>query len=265
MYMFCAHRFKQFHKMQVDSRTANVGRTFYPFKRLPIELRYTIWIFSLAPRVVECRNKSSLDERHFDFHAKAPVAFHVCHESRNATMPLYSLLQQTIHFNWSLDTLYFDDSIDYLIFQALDHSLDRLQNIAVSDKLRLGRNDDYHKKLVKSLGGLPALKSVQTVCSVEEPIFGYVAGSYRPSPGRLIRHSNVLAELGLEQYYFEKEVGGIIELSEDFPHELAEKCRVVADRCPKPSMRMVTAFRDLEGGEVTSILKRTTPVFVWRR
>ncbi|KAF8861897.1 hypothetical protein BDZ45DRAFT_723528 [Acephala macrosclerotiorum] len=39
--------------MRLRNRTIGVGETFYPFKRLPPELRHIIWRLSLQPRVVE--------------------------------------------------------------------------------------------------------------------------------------------------------------------------------------------------------------------
>ncbi|CZR58665.1 uncharacterized protein PAC_08557 [Phialocephala subalpina] len=144
--------------MRLRNRTIGVGGTFYPFKRLPIELRQMIWRLTLEPRVVEVRWTSTrtisnkvhdpLDiELHFietdhdpnelmsldpaneiryysTSNAKLPINFRVCRDSRHAVDALYPLCFASkshsagVRFNLSLDTLFFDEFFDQRVYST---------------------------------------------------------------------------------------------------------------------------------------------------
>ncbi|KAF8855229.1 hypothetical protein BDZ45DRAFT_510100 [Acephala macrosclerotiorum] len=141
--------------MKLRNRAIGVGGTFYPFKRLPIELRHMIWRFSLEPRVVEARWKSTktandsildqndmrvrfeetnddpadaslgpADEVRYYSPAALPTAFRVCRDSRNAVDSLYPLCFSSkthgpgIKFNLSLDILYLDGCFDQRVYRT---------------------------------------------------------------------------------------------------------------------------------------------------
>lgn len=159
--------------MQLRSRAIGVGATFYPFKRLPIELRYMIWQLTLEPRVVEVQQKSTWKEdiktlsstevatlevnesafevfknriRYTSMSSKPTMFFIcslVCKDAYNALLPMYPrcFASEThgpeIRFNMSLDTLYVDYPFDegfFRFLKSLSHKeIVRLQRLAISE------------------------------------------------------------------------------------------------------------------------------------
>lgn len=133
------------------------GKIFYPFKRLPPEIRQTIWRLTLQPRVVEVLWKekeadaagndafqtivgnegsrvntgasntggSHTGIRFFSYTA-LPVALGACPDSRDAVLSFYPLCfasntqEAAVRFNFSIDTLFLDVGINPYLTQFLD-------------------------------------------------------------------------------------------------------------------------------------------------
>lgn len=164
--------------MRLRNRGVGVGETFYPFRRLLIELRQMIWRLSLEPRMVEVLwaetdgqialmpQLEDLEHGHaepfslitdvvFFSLAKLPIALKVNQDSRNAVLPLYPLCFKSIsyeayvRFNFSLDTLYVDQGLGrFAVPLLINHKFmeaPRLQKIAISEKI-------YHSKFPHALG-----------------------------------------------------------------------------------------------------------------
>lgn len=151
--------------MRLRNRGIGIGETFYPFKRLPIEIRQLIWRFTLKARVVEVLwatlegEKATLPELRFMLGlegplpsadeivfmslSKIPTALQVSKDSRNAVLPFYPLCFSAsthgprIRFNLSLDTLYVDNMITqygldlFKNFNATE--LSKLEKLAVME------------------------------------------------------------------------------------------------------------------------------------
>lgn len=100
--------------MKLRSREIGIGQTFYPFKRLPVELKHMIFSFTLEPRVVELLYKSCEDPKSdknsnfededkdivFYSHAALPTALRVCHDSRAAVIGSYLSWDRWRCFPW---------------------------------------------------------------------------------------------------------------------------------------------------------------------
>jgi hypothetical protein len=91
--------------------------TFYPFPRLPAEIRMQIWKDAFEARIIEVHWSSP---ESFTFHSFPPALLSVCHESRSISRPYYcrekiSLTTRTASwtgpreamFNFEKDILYF--------------------------------------------------------------------------------------------------------------------------------------------------------------
>jgi len=143
--------------MRLRNRQYGPGKTFYPFKRLPTELRQMIWRLTLEPRIVEvlctegdfyCGNLDNsephthdeprgdigegydgenchTDEGKFCSLAQLPAALRVCHDSRNAVIIFYPHAfggksgRSKVRFNFALDTLYLDEMCDACTLRLL--------------------------------------------------------------------------------------------------------------------------------------------------
>lgn len=108
--------------MQLRNRSIGIGRTFYLFRRLAIELQYAIWKFALEPRIVELKwgwineddahEEGSPSVHYLNTCATLPITFRVCRGSINAVLPFYPFCfgsentPSMIRFNGSLDTFY---------------------------------------------------------------------------------------------------------------------------------------------------------------
>jgi hypothetical protein len=82
-------------------------------------------------------------EIRFCSYAALPAALGVCHESRAAALGLYPLCfasethQGAIRFNFSIDTIFFDDHIDPYLYQFLNNlspiELSELRSLAIME------------------------------------------------------------------------------------------------------------------------------------
>lgn len=183
--------------MRLRNRAVGAGETFYPFKRLPIELRNMIWCLTLQPRVVEMHWKpiqaeqdpdeaNTLDPNdinHYYSRATLPTALQTCRDSRDAVLPFYPLCfasrthEPKTRFNLSIDTLYLHCRFDWYevpagselspakkrIFAFLESltpiETTKLANIAISADSGYGVEaaDWYGRKYWASLGELMGL------------------------------------------------------------------------------------------------------------
>ncbi|CZR54193.1 uncharacterized protein PAC_04076 [Phialocephala subalpina] len=150
--------------MRLRNRGIGIGETFYPFKRLPIEIRQMIWRYILKARVVEVlwatldgekavipsnqdllglEGFPSADEIVFMSLSKLPIALQVNKDSRNAILFFYPLCFTTgshdprIRFNFSLDTLYLDNKVTQYSFDLFKNfnttEKSKLENLAVME------------------------------------------------------------------------------------------------------------------------------------
>jgi hypothetical protein len=111
---------------------------FTLFPKLPIEIRQATWRFTLQPRAVEIAYTYNHE---YYSHVGIPVALRVNRDSRNAVSLLYPLCfgsilhQPRIVFNFSMDTLYFDEMIwtelPKFLVSLGDVELKQIQSIAV--------------------------------------------------------------------------------------------------------------------------------------
>ncbi|KAH7308863.1 hypothetical protein BKA65DRAFT_520062 [Rhexocercosporidium sp. MPI-PUGE-AT-0058] len=116
---------------------------FTLFTRLPLELRFIIWRFTLFPRIVEILTSNHCTTGFYS-QAALPAALHVCQESRQAVEALYplcfgSFLQpERVRFNFDFDILYLDISQEedglYRLFGILKETeLARLKYAAIDE------------------------------------------------------------------------------------------------------------------------------------
>ncbi|PMD50390.1 uncharacterized protein K444DRAFT_267463 [Hyaloscypha bicolor E] len=111
---------------------------FTLFPKLPIEIRQATWRFTLQPRAVEIAYTYN---HGYYSHVGIPVALRVNRDSRNVVSLLYPLCfgsilhQPRIVFNFSMDTLCFDEMIwtelPKFLVSLGDVELKQIQSIAV--------------------------------------------------------------------------------------------------------------------------------------
>jgi hypothetical protein len=184
---------------------------FTLFPKLPIEIRQAVWKCTLQPRIVELSHSC---ERGYYSRVETPVSLRVNKDSRKAVGFLYPLCfgsilhQARIVFNFSMDTLYFDEMIwnevpNFLV-GLKDFELQQLQYIAFDRLIDEARewDDMYYNPylnmdcLQKAATAMPALKEIYIVVKIDE--------------------------MWHEHHY--PESNGMIKLSEEFPSELKKYC-----------------------------------------
>ncbi|KAF8855593.1 hypothetical protein BDZ45DRAFT_793208 [Acephala macrosclerotiorum] len=244
--------------MRLRNRGVGVGETFYPFRRLPIELRQMIWRLSLEPRVVEvlwaeadgqialAPQLEDLEHGHagpfslitdvvFFSLAKLPTALKVNQDSRSAVLPLYPLCFKSIsygayvRFNFSLDTLYVDQGLGrFAVPLLINHKFmeaPRLQKIAVSEKIYHSKfpmlSDINWDSLIETLSSIASLKHTEVVVNVTS----ILASPQLPHSSELaIVKQQISDEFGSD--YHNKGV----ELYENYPQELADRLGYTDDQ-----------------------------------
>ncbi|KAE8443891.1 hypothetical protein EG329_001300 [Mollisiaceae sp. DMI_Dod_QoI] len=175
--------------VQLRGRRLGVGETFYPFKRLPTELRHMIWRITLEPRVVEvlegdCREYQDKCVRKYENHyytrAKLPIALAVSRDSRDALLPLYPLCfgsysaGSQIRFNFSLDTLYIDEKMERYFFHFLERftskDLAKVEKLAIADRIGIESRHTYTwEEYEQSMVGMISMIGIQR----PDPYQGY--------------------------------------------------------------------------------------------
>jgi len=120
------------------SKTLPLLATFILFPKLPPELRQIVWRLTLQPRIIEVK---FIESRGFYTQVPTPTALQVCRESRSAVLASYPtcfgnvIYTPLILFNFSLDTLYFDQTLQHQVqhFAASlkREEVDRLRYLAV--------------------------------------------------------------------------------------------------------------------------------------
>ena len=96
--------------------------SFTLFPLLPVEIRDIIWRLTLPPRTIEVEYRA---DRGFYTRVTTPTALKVCSSSRKAVIDSYTLCfgnilhRPSILFNFSLDTLYFECSLQNRVCQFL--------------------------------------------------------------------------------------------------------------------------------------------------
>jgi len=150
--------------------------SFTLFQKLPLELRQIIWELSLESRVVEVEFSET---RGFFTRVPIPVALRVCRDSRHAVGAAYPvsfgniLYQPRILFNFSLDTLYFDQAIQnqFLHFLATmkTEEVKKISFVAIDSDIEFDEEHwgdayiDCFKALCNVAPSLPALKEALLV------------------------------------------------------------------------------------------------------
>ncbi len=156
-------------------------QSFTPFPTLPLEIRQAIWKATLKPRIIDLRHNAT---RGFYSKIQTPLAMRLCHESRDTVKYYHSLCfgnifyEPRIIFNFSLDTLYFDECIGPEVLEFLvslkEDERSRIQYIAVDhlinqyrEYFELGDRDnvDLFKKAVLSM---PSLKEFHIVYKIDD-------------------------------------------------------------------------------------------------
>ena len=89
------------------------SRVFDLFPQLACELRQKIWLYTIIPRMIPILLGTVAHKSFCRACAPLPIALHVCHESRQEALFIYTLcsekqLQQPIYFSSHHDTLLFD-------------------------------------------------------------------------------------------------------------------------------------------------------------
>lgn len=251
--------------------------TFHPFKRLPIELRFMIWRLTLEPRVVEVEhgwrigNSRNEDEDCYYSRINLPIALNVCHDSRDAIIPLYPLCfaadssRPMIRFNFSLDTLYIDDTFGEYVFDFLENlkpiEMARLKLIAISDKVGYDLHDTdkkghaYWARLGGCIERLSGLKTILTVHHLPS----ILRGQYNAA---LKQGQHARAELWYRisvDYSSTKDRG--MHLFEDIPCQVAQR---LCQRLHLKAEEMPVAGNgSVHRGRGDWVDKRTKPVFGW--
>ena len=153
--------------------------SFHLFEKLPVELRAMIWNLTCVPRTVEV---AFTQERGLYTRTITPIALRACPDSRSAVLHVYQacfgnfLQPARIWFNFSIDTLYFNQNLDneiMLLFASLQsHEAKQLRHIAISEDINQDENyvdenrTDAFALVKKVVPMLPALKSIQLVCKM---------------------------------------------------------------------------------------------------
>ncbi|TVY75859.1 hypothetical protein LSUE1_G006937 [Lachnellula suecica] len=156
--------------------------SFALFSKFPIEIRQMIWYLTLQPRVVELAFQA---EHGFYSRVRVPPALGVCSDSRRAVSHLYALRfgsaldEPAISFNFSLDTLYFDESFGAYLLRFLtllkDEELKQIRYLAIdSDIKELSYTNhryydhDHFNALRKVANIMPELKELLIVNVLNE-------------------------------------------------------------------------------------------------
>jgi hypothetical protein len=158
-------------------------KAFTLFPKLPIEIRQAIWKFTLKPRVIEITHTT---ERGYYSRGNVPVALRVNKDSRNAVGFLYPLCfgsilhKPRIVFNFSMDTLYFDEEmwteVPRFVSILKEIELNQIQFIAVDryiDEVRewdsMGYNPyDNMGCFQTATAYMPALKEFRIVNKIDD-------------------------------------------------------------------------------------------------
>jgi hypothetical protein len=146
---------------------------FPNFNKLPLEIRFKIWQYTLQPQNVAIAQDNDRPwefQYHFN-HTPFPVALHVCQESRNELLRQYTCLSLTpTHYRQPLSPpcRYVNFAIDTFIFPNLEYGLQPsfvaigeqsqgIQSIVVGTDMYgdIGYND------VELLSKLPHLNSLR--------------------------------------------------------------------------------------------------------
>ncbi|KAE9381207.1 hypothetical protein N431DRAFT_392183 [Stipitochalara longipes BDJ] len=160
-------------------------RSFTLFPNLPFELRCLIWETSCESRTVEITYDS---DDGFLSNVDPPIALEVCQESRNHLLNNYPLCFGSIYhpakirFNFSIDTLYVDNSMEddmaHVFSTFREREISSLKYLAIDNYYgNAPIEDDYDpyeglKRAVKSLTGLRELLVVFHVDSLSPRIIG---------------------------------------------------------------------------------------------
>ncbi|CZR57173.1 uncharacterized protein PAC_07062 [Phialocephala subalpina] len=240
--------------MRIRNRAIRVGETFYPFKRLPLEIQ----TWSTAG-------------------------------SGSAALPFYPLCfasktqEPKTRFNLSIDTLYFDGCFEDLVgadphiysrpgkclFSFLEYispvEMDGFKNITIADSagLYIDRYDlsgyEYWKKLGDFVGKCTGLKNILTVHEVSRALT-FFAGNLRASRGGALQSHNLEESLLGTAYGWRDE--GYVELSDDFPDELVHRFELTAEELGAFPLGHMSNHQDRDNDWVD---KRTRPVWGCRR
>jgi 2EXR family len=160
-------------------------KTFTLFPNLPFELRCLIWETSCESRTVEIAYDS---EDGFLSSVDPPIALEVCRESRNHLLNNYPLCFGSIYhppkirFNFSIDTLYMDNSMEddmaHVFSTFREREISSLKYLALDTYYgNTPIEDDFDpfdgvKRAVKSLTGLRELLVVFHVDTLSPRIIG---------------------------------------------------------------------------------------------
>jgi hypothetical protein len=151
--------------MKLRERDYSTGNVFYPFKKLPIELRHIIWRCTLRPRIVEIQDRygADTDITHavFGTATQLPTAFYVSRDSRSAVISLYPhigsqfLKKPSVRFNSSIDTLYIPSHFDIWVLQFLEalgsSHPEGLQRLAISEEMSVAEDVSSDVKFWRSM------------------------------------------------------------------------------------------------------------------
>lgn len=232
--------------MRLRNRGIGVGQTFYPFKRLPTELRQMIWRLTLIPRIVEVlwmvhdddeddpeehADEMVPDDIEYVAHAPLPVALQTCKDSRYAVLGLYPLCFPSetndagIRFNFSLDTLYINDDLDLVYHRFMGMlqptEVSSIKYLALCDSAGYREHseawDEYWEHLGKSIKNLPALKE-----------FTIVVDALAPVDIDDLPQSHPAVEV-VERYYKGEDVTRAIMFSEEYPDEIRRRVQIPED------------------------------------
>jgi len=156
--------------------------SFTLFPNLPFELRCLIWETTCQSRLVEV-DYDSCDG--FSSNIAPPIALEVCRESRNAVINNYPLCfgsifhPANIRFNFAIDTLYIDNSVEddisHLFSTFREREISSLRYLAID--ACFGNPEEEHefrgvKRAVKALEGLRELLIVFHVDALSRRIMG---------------------------------------------------------------------------------------------
>jgi hypothetical protein len=167
---------------------ANKSRTltsFTLFPNLPFEIRCLIWETTCESRTVEITYDA---DDGFTTTSDPPIALEVCQESRNHLVNSYPLCFGSIYhpakirFNFSIDTLYMDNSLEedlaHVFSTFKDREISSLRYLALDTYYGTAPiEDDFDqfdglKRAVKSLTGLRELLVVHHVDNLSPRIIG---------------------------------------------------------------------------------------------
>lgn len=239
-----------------------------------------IWRLTLEPRVVEVQHRWSKryqcggdieDEPYYCSCVTLPVALKVSHDSRDAILPMYPLCfasessKPVIRFNFSLDTLYIDETFDKHLFDFLERlspsEIVRLEIIAISDKAgyALDKDDKKGRKYWARLGTyiekLSGLKNILTVHSLPSILRAHYTAEMKIG-------QSARAELWYRtsvQYSSTKDPG--MQLFEDIPPPVAQRLIQWLDMTIKEIP--IAGDGSVHRGRGDWVDKRTKPVFGW--